>query len=132
MITNEAEFMVAVTQLARANRALESLRETVLTKNPGNFTVLAESYIETRDTVFTDLDDYLRTHEPALRNQLVHRALLNFPRVSGQAAARMAGVFHLIEATHARSIPNGADSLFGMLLEVLETATHPTFQPESA
>ncbi len=59
MITNDAELEVVQKQLARVEAALDSLRREVKPKNEKTFHVMAETSIDLRQALRSEIDAYL-------------------------------------------------------------------------
>jgi hypothetical protein len=59
MIRNDAELEVEKKALGHLERALESLRERVLPKNPRNFEIYSEGYVEQINLIKAEIDAYL-------------------------------------------------------------------------
>jgi hypothetical protein len=60
MIETPEQVYQAIEQMGRMQRALESLCDEVLTKNPRNFAVLAEGPLEQLRQLHDQLDEYLQ------------------------------------------------------------------------
>jgi hypothetical protein len=63
MIQNDAELAVEQEALSHIERALESLRERVYPKNPRNFAIYAEAYIDQINLLKAAIDEYLARKE---------------------------------------------------------------------
>lgn len=59
MIRNDEELQVVRKQLHRIEKALDSLREDVLTKNRRNFEILSEGYVDQIHELKEEIDAYL-------------------------------------------------------------------------
>ena len=59
MISTEAQLQQAIEQIQRLCRALDSLREGVLPKNPKNFAVMAEGPVDEIRKLQTEIDAYI-------------------------------------------------------------------------
>lgn len=59
MIASVEEFEITREQLGRAERALISLRKTVLPKNEARFRLMAEAHIEEIRNLRAEIDQYL-------------------------------------------------------------------------
>jgi hypothetical protein len=59
MIRTDEALAVQVKLLGHAERALESLRKRVLSKNPRNFAVFSEPYIDQINILKAEIDEYL-------------------------------------------------------------------------
>ncbi|MBI2807420.1 MAG: hypothetical protein HYX68_20755 [Planctomycetes bacterium] len=59
MIRTEEELMVEQEALGNIERALESLRADVEPKNPRNFAVYAEAYLDQINMLKAEIDEYL-------------------------------------------------------------------------
>lgn len=60
MITNDEELAVIRQQLARCERAIESLQKELLPHNERNFNLYAGPWLDFRDQFQSDIDAYLR------------------------------------------------------------------------
>ena len=58
MIRNDKELTAQQEALGHIERALDSLRERVLPKNPRNFAIYAEAYIDQINILKTEIDEY--------------------------------------------------------------------------
>jgi hypothetical protein len=58
MIKTQEQLAVVKEQLGRVERALESLRQDV--KNPRNFAVYSESYVDQLNLLKAEIDEYLQ------------------------------------------------------------------------
>jgi hypothetical protein len=59
MIHDDEELTVLKKQLGRIERALEDLRQDVLPKNPRNYEIFAEPYIDQINLLKAEIDAYL-------------------------------------------------------------------------
>ena len=59
MIHNDEQLQVVQEQLARVEQALASIRKDILPKNPRNYAVFSESYIDMIRTLRAEIDAYL-------------------------------------------------------------------------
>jgi hypothetical protein len=59
MIRTDEALAVQLKLLGHAERALESLRERVLPKNPRNFAIYSEAYVDQINLLKAEIDEYL-------------------------------------------------------------------------
>ena len=59
MIKNDVQLAVVRKQLGHVERALESLRNRVLPKNPRNFEIYSEAYVAQINILKAEIDEYL-------------------------------------------------------------------------
>jgi hypothetical protein len=60
MIRNDEQLAVVREQLGRVERALDSLRADVEPKNPRNFAILAEAYVDQIRELNAEIQEYLQ------------------------------------------------------------------------
>ena len=59
MIANDEQFDVVREQIGRLERALQSLAREVRPKNPRQFEILAQGYVDQLTTLRAEVDEYL-------------------------------------------------------------------------
>jgi hypothetical protein len=59
MIANDEQFDVVREQIGRLERALQSLAREVRPKNPRQFEILAQGYVDQLATLRAEVDEYL-------------------------------------------------------------------------
>jgi hypothetical protein len=88
MIQNEEELTIVRQQLARVERALESLRRDVLPKNKRNFEVLSEGYVDQIAALRQEIDTYTGGRSPAGEQAPTNGPQRSFPPVPDPAEQR--------------------------------------------
>ena len=66
MIRTDEQLAVEIEQMQRIERALESLRAKLMPKNPKNFAIYSEGYVEQIGILKTEIDAYLASKQSKL------------------------------------------------------------------
>jgi len=80
MIRDDEDLALVRSQCACIERALESLRADVFPKNPRNFAVFSEGYVEQIDILKAEIDEYLWKRHLARTKRIRRRQSLMAPR----------------------------------------------------
>jgi hypothetical protein len=83
MITTLDQFYLAIEQMGRLQRILESYRQHVLAENPRTFLVLAEGPLEQMRQIQSQMDVFLERHKTAPAEAVIEEANMSKEKDKG-------------------------------------------------
>jgi hypothetical protein len=83
MITTLDQFYLAIEQMGRLQRILESYRQHVLAENPRTFLVLAEGPLEQMRQIQSQMDDFLARQKTTPAEVAKEEAIISKEREKG-------------------------------------------------